>query len=369
MELGIALDPVSLPFNRPALPVGSIWSRRFDSAGVAVPPAGRAPRAVDTGSRSNGQEKLGQRSGQAAVCRMNMLADLLAAPGLPPELLACESYHHAYRLTTDLQNVIGPALQSPRGFEFQQWALRQSQPERALRRVVAIAASVQAGNMSVDRAQHLLATPGDPKHRLVSLENVRDLPDTEAPPATAGDTRTGETDLAAEVLADALGAFATTTGYAPTPSATEVVRLRWSVISAALADPDQPRHPIALVGDTDQRLDACRTARRARHHLAATSHLSPRRVAAADRFLLGSTGGSPSWMTAWGAGRGASLVDRWSAGWATDLLRCDADHDRLPDAERAAAARRLRRKVRSRTAPAILPPPVPTTYLGLYLAS
>lgn len=297
------------------------------------------------------------------------LGTLLTAPGLPPELLACKSFHHAYRLTADLQHVLGPALQSPRGVEFQQWAHRQTQPERALRRVVAVTAAVQAGNMSVDGAHRLLATPVDPKHRLVSLETIRDLPDIETLPTPSGDTRTGEADLAAGVLADALRAFAATTGYAPTPSATETLRLRWVVVSAAVASPDQPPHPIALVGDTDPHLDARRTARRARHHLATTPHLSPRRVAAADRFLLGSTGGSPSWMTAWGAGRVATLLDRWGAGWATDLLRCDAEHDRLPDAERAAAARRLRRAIRSRGAPATLPAPVPTTYLGLCLAS
>jgi hypothetical protein len=297
------------------------------------------------------------------------LRTLLTAPGLPPELLACKSFHHAYRLTADLQHVLGPALQSPRGIEFQQWAHRQTQPERALRRVVAVTAAVQAGNMSVDGAHRLLATPVDPKHRLVSLETIRDLPDMETFAAPSGDTQTGEADLAAGVLADALRAFATTTGYAPTPSATEAVRLRWVVVSAAVASPDQCPHPIALVGDRDRPLDARRTARRARHHLATTPHLSARRIAAADRFLLGSTGGSPSWMTAWGAGRGATVLGRWGAGWATDLLRCDAEHDRLPDAERAAAARRLRRAVRSRTAPAILPSPTPTTYLGLCLAS
>jgi len=300
---------------------------------------------------------------------MSSLTDLLTAPGLPPELLACKSFQHAYRLTADLEHVLGPALQSPRGIEFQQWAYRQTQPERALRRVMAAAATVQSGNMSVDGAHRLLATPSAPRHRLVSLDAIRDLPDIETLPRPSGDTRTGGADLAAGVLADALRAFATTTGYAPTPSATEALRLRWVVVSAAVASPDQPPHPIALVGETDRHLDARRTARRARHHLATTPHLSARRVAAADRFLLGSTGGSPSWMTAWGAGRGATLLDRWGAGWATDLLRCDAEHDRLPDAERAAAARRLRRAVRSRGAPAILPPPVPTAYLGLCLAS
>ena len=300
---------------------------------------------------------------------MSALAELLTAPGLPPELLACKSFHHAYRLTADLQHVLGPALQSPRGIEFQRWAHRQTQPERALRRVVAVAAAVQAERMSVDDAHRQLVAPCIPKHRLVSLETIRDLPGIETFAAPTGDAQTGEVDLAAEVLADALRAFASTSGYAPTPSATEAVRLRWVVVSAAVASPDQPPHPIALVGDTDQRLDACRTARRARYYLPAAPPLSPRQAAAADRFLLGSTGGSPSWLTAWGAGRGATLLDRWGAGWATDLLRCDAEHDRLTDADRAIASRRLRRTVRSRAASAPPPTPTPTTYLGLGLAS
>jgi len=223
--------------------------------------------------------------------------------------------------------------------------------------------------MSVDEAQCILTTPVDPKHRLVSLDTVRDFPDLAAANPSGDPDHPERADLAAEVLSDALSAFASATGYAPTPSTVTALRLRWNAISAAVASPDQPSRPIALVGGNDQRLDACRTARRARYYLPAAPPLSPRQAAAGDRFLLGSTGGSPSWLAAWGAGRGATLLDRWGAGWATDLLRCDVEHDRLPDAHRAIAARRLRRAVRSRAASAPPSPPTPTTYLGLGLAS
>ena len=300
---------------------------------------------------------------------MSAIAGLLAAPGLPPELLACKSFHHAYRLTADLEHVLGPALQSPSGVDFQRWAHQHPQPERALRRVVAAAAAVQAGKLSIDEAHRQLVAFCPPKHRLVSMETVRELPDVEtfAPPTDV--VRTGEGNLATEVLNDALHAFASATGYAPTPSAAAALRMRWDIVSSAVASPDQPPHPIALVDDSEQRSSSCRTARRARHHLAITPRLSARQIAAADRFLLGSTGGSPSWLAVWGTGRGDLLLGRWGATWATDLLRCDAAHDRLADTERAIAARRIRRAVRSRSEPATLPSPTPTTYLGLTLAS
>jgi hypothetical protein len=49
------------------------------------------------------------------------------------------------------------------------------------------------------------------------------------------------------------------------------VRLRWVVVSSAVASPDQPPHPIALVGDKDQPLDACPLLPPGRTALVATS--------------------------------------------------------------------------------------------------
>jgi len=114
-----------------------------------------------------------------------------------------------------------------------------------------------------------------------------------------------------------------------------------------MASPEGTHKGVVTV-DVSQ-LDAGRAARRARHHLPATPGLSRSLTVAANRLLLGSTGGAPSWLAACARSRDSAVVSRWAATWAADMLRCDAAHDELPATLRANAERRVRRAVSSRT--------------------
>jgi len=264
----------------------------------------------------------------------------LCAPGFPPALLGCESFRDAYRLAGD-PNLLAAALQSPSGPDIQRWSYRQPYPERALRLAVAAAAGVQAGVMSIDAAHARLGALPAPKHRTVSLETLRDLPAAVPCARYLADDHPGIDEFAAQLFADALGAFASTTGYTPTGSSVGALTARWRVVWPALASPDTTQKGVVTVGVSQ--LDAGRAARRARQHLPGIPGLSRSRTVAADRLLLGSTGGAPSWLAACARHRDTFVLSRWTATWAAHLLRCDAAHDQLPPAARANAERQVRR--------------------------
>lgn len=294
---------------------------------------------------------------------------LLCTPGFPPALLECESFRDAYRLAGD-PYALAAALQSPGGPDIQRWAHRQPHPERALRLAVAVVAAVQAGVMGVDAAHARLAALPAPRHRTVSLETLRDLPAAVPCARYVADEHFGIDEFAAQLFADALGAFASTTGYTPTGSAVGALTARWRVVWPALASPDTTQKGVVTVGVSQ--LEAGRAARRARHHLPGIPGLSRSRTVAADRLLLGSTGGAPSWLAACARDRESIVLSRWAATWAADMLRCDATHDQLPPTVRSNAERRVRRAVRSRTTPRWLTPltaPAPVRSQGLSLAS
>ncbi len=271
---------------------------------------------------------------------------LLELEGLPSVLLECDSFQEAYRLAGD-PYTLAEVLQSPAGPDFQRWAHRQPHPERALRLAVAVVAATQAGLMGFETARARLAAPLAPRHRTVSLETLRDLPAAALHSRYEPEEVCSLGDFAGQLFADAVGVFASAVDYTPTGSAVEALTVRWQVVWSVMASPEGTQKGVVTVGVSQR--DAGRAARRARHHLPATPGLSRSRTVAADRLLLGSTGGAPSWLAACARSRDSAVVSRWAATWAADMLRCDAAHDQLPATLRANAERRVRRAVSSRT--------------------
>lgn len=253
------------------------------------------------------------------------LDELLTCVDLPPELLwgTDRALLDARRLSPA---TLGVVLQGPHGPTLQRWAMALHLPDAVL---VTRAAAVQGGLLPADVAAcQLRRLPVRPS-RCVALAAEHQLVDPRAldPAEAAASGSAVEVDhdealrrRAEELLTDALCGWRTQVGHTPRPEAVTVLFERWMLVAEALATS-------RAKWDDARSMRAAIAQGRGRHG-------EGRRVAAADRFLIGAdtrkgrtASGTqspswPGWMSIWlDPSQRASILrhPEWIRRWRCDL--------------------------------------------------